>query len=158
MAPTGAHSASCEWPKRPDEAPPSVILADGDSDLRMRMATALRRDGFEVIEARDGAELIDRISDWTVHRWPRARLDLIVSEVRLPVFLGTEVITGLRRSQWNTPVILTTTYDGPTLREQAHALGVASIFTKPFDLDDLRTAALNTVLAARRHSGSMRKR
>ena len=132
-----------DWLKRFRDDVPHVLLAEDDSDLRTLIATALRIDGFQVIEACNGRELMDRMADWLLYRWPFEELDLILSDVRMPGLTGTEIVSSLRRSRWNTPVILMTAYPDSALDLEARSLGVTSVFSKPFDIDDLRTAVLN---------------
>jgi PleD family two-component response regulator len=38
-----------------------VLLAEDDFDLRKLLASALRRDGYDVVEIADGAELFQRV-------------------------------------------------------------------------------------------------
>jgi CheY-like chemotaxis protein len=149
MDPTSNGSEENNWLARFYDAPPHVMLAEDDPELRNMIATALRHDGIHIMEAHDGSELLDRISDWLIYRWPYDPLDLILSDVRMPGFSGTEIVSSLRRSHWDTPVILMTAYDEPNLRDEAATLGVSSVFSKPFDIDDLRTAVLNTVSVGR---------
>jgi CheY-like chemotaxis protein len=144
------------WLRRFTDPPSSVILAEDDADLREMIAMALRIDGFHVVEAHDGGELLDRISDWMLYRWPHDQLDLILSDVRMPGFSGTDVVASLRRSHWDTPVILMSAYDDPALKAQATKLGISSVFSKPFDIDDLRTAVANTVTRQRATPSSSR--
>ena len=39
----------------------TVLVADDDDDMRALVATTLRSDGYVVIEASDGAELLERL-------------------------------------------------------------------------------------------------
>jgi two-component system response regulator (stage 0 sporulation protein F) len=129
--------------------PPRIVLAEDDDDLRVLIGSALRMDGYQVIEARDGGELLDVIADWLVYRWPEEPVDLILSDVRMPGYSGMEVLAGLRKAHWETPVILITAHGNANMRDEAAQLGANAVLGKPFDLDDLRTAVLHVVSRGR---------
>jgi nitrogen fixation/metabolism regulation signal transduction histidine kinase len=61
-----------------DEAGLRVLIADDDDELRAILAEALRSDGYEVSEARDGAEMLALLNDTLTD--PVARPDVIVAD------------------------------------------------------------------------------
>jgi DNA-binding response OmpR family regulator len=121
-----------------------VLLADDDAEMRSLVACALRSDGYEVIEASDGGRLLVAITDAYADGNGRDAFDLVISDIRMPVASGLAVLESLRKASWTTPVILMTAFGDETTRTRAEALG-AILFDKPFDVDDLRTIALNLV-------------
>jgi two-component system, response regulator, stage 0 sporulation protein F len=120
-----------------------VLLAEDDDDLRDLVATALRRDGYDVITAHDGTELLDQLASVRLAAEQSAPIDLIISDVKMPGWTGLQVLEGIRATDWATPVILITGFGDHHIRREADRLGVAAFFDKPFDIDDLRTAVLN---------------
>jgi DNA-binding response OmpR family regulator len=68
----------------------------------------------------------------------------------MPIASGLSVLESLRKANWRTPVILMTAFGDDATRARAEALG-AVLFDKPFDVDDLRTIALNLVQGPRRY-------
>jgi DNA-binding response OmpR family regulator len=125
-----------------------VLLAEDDDEMRALVAAALRGDGYEVVEASDGGRLLVAITDAYADGSAREAFDLVVSDVRMPVSSGLSVLESLRKASWTTPVILMTAFGDDATRSRAEALG-AVLFDKPFDVDDLRTIALNLVQAGR---------
>ena len=121
---------------------PRVLLADDDHDTRAVLAAALRQVGFQVLEARDGGELLDLVSASLLGE-SAPQPDLIVSDVRMPGFSGLGILTGLRASSWKVPFVLVTAYGSDDLFDEAREVGADAIFYKPFDIDDLRTAICN---------------
>lgn len=118
-----------------------VLLAEDDTEMRRLLATALRREHCEVIEARTGLQLSEQI---TLANTDSARaLDLIISDIRMPGRSGLDVLGTLRRSDSHTPVILITGFGDPETHAQAYQLGALAVFNKPFDLDDLRTLVVS---------------
>jgi CheY-like chemotaxis protein len=122
--------------------PPRVIVAEDDPDLRALIVTALRGMRYEPVEARNGAELLDQISDALLSGDPSLGPDLVISDLRMPGFTGLGILTGLRQANWSRPFILMTAYADAELREDAERLG-AAFFAKPFEIDDLVTLVVN---------------
>jgi CheY-like chemotaxis protein len=121
--------------------PLRVLVAEDDGELRSLIAASLRCEGFPVLEAGSGLELLDVLGSTLVQGAPPP--DLIVSDVHMPGTSGLQVLGGLRRAGWGLPVILITAFGDAALHDEAHRLGASAVFDKPFDLDDLTTAVLN---------------
>jgi DNA-binding response OmpR family regulator len=137
-----------------------VLLADDDREMRDLVAIALRLDGAEVVVARDGTELLAHLGSMCSETAPRFRHDehpgsrptsdragqpsfaLIVADIRMPGCSGLQVLEGMRRAGWNTPMILMTALGDRATRARVEEQR-AVLFDKPFDVDDLRTAALH---------------
>ncbi len=121
--------------------PSTIFLAEDDDDMRTLIATSLQADGYEVIEAKDGAELLDLLAGATSS--PMQRPDIIVSDVLMPGYSGLGVLAALHKSAWKVPVILITARRDESVVADAKRLGASAVVHKPFDIDDLRTAILN---------------
>jgi CheY-like chemotaxis protein len=121
--------------------PARVFLAEDDDEMRTLLGGALRQDGYEVVEARDGGEMLERVR--IAYQNPEDAPDVIVMDVRMPKLSGLGLLSAIRRARWSTPVILITGFGDSVLHEQAQSLGATVVFDKPFDVDDLRTAVLN---------------
>lgn len=122
----------------PDEAVstvrcrPCILVADDDDDHRALVARAMRSDGYDVIEARDGREVVHLTSG-------RRRLpDAIVADVRLPNVSGLSLLGGLRTAGCTIPIVLLTAQGVKYVRRVAGRLGADAVFAKPVDVDDLR--------------------
>jgi CheY-like chemotaxis protein len=125
-------------PERPER---TVLVADDDEDLRALVCETLRADGYRVIEAHDGAELLEQLRgglDGTLER-----PDVVVTDVLMPKLSGLGVLDALRRAQWNVPVILMTVMGDGSVHTLARRLGAVSVLRKPLDIEVLRTAVMN---------------
>lgn len=129
----------------------NILIADDDDDLRALVTSGLRMDGHHIIAARDGVELLEYIASTLIFDETAAYPDLILTDIRMPGFSGMSVLAGLRDQRWTTPIIVMTAYSDERTRADAHRLGASAFFSKPFDLDDLRTAVIN--LVPRRSAG-----
>lgn len=121
-------------------SPARVLLVEDDLEMRRLLASALRRAGHDVLEARDGFHVLEVLAD-DVLRGRRAPPDLIVSDIRMPRRSGLDVLAGIRRDGWRTPVLLISAFaDGDTLNS-AYRLGADVVLEKPFDIDDFLLVA-----------------
>jgi CheY-like chemotaxis protein len=126
-----------------DSRPPRIIVAEDEEDVRQLVTVALRGLGYEIVEARTGAELLDEIGDGLLEVAGARRPDLIISDIRMPGLTGLEILAGLRAAEWPTAIVLMTAYPSVETREEAERLGADAFFAKPFDIDDLVTAVIN---------------
>jgi DNA-binding response OmpR family regulator len=118
---------------------PRVLVADDDTEMRRLVAESLRKDDYDVVEEVDGGRLLVRIA--AIYAFERTvdPFDLIVSDIRMPVCSGLDIVKGLRDAHWRTPVILMTAFGDDETRRRAEALG-ALLFDKPFQMKTLRLA------------------
>jgi DNA-binding NtrC family response regulator len=110
-----------------------VLLAEDDAELRKLIAATLRGEGYEVLEAANGMELLDALELMIVRRRPYA----IVSDVRMPLLSGMDVLAVMRAASTEIPVILITAFGDIDTHGEAHDLGAAAILDKPFDMSAL---------------------
>ena len=104
--------------------------------MRGLVADALRKDGHSVVEIADGAALHDAVVEPCGRR-----IDLVVSDICMPIVTGLAVLRSLREAGSELPVVLMTGFGDDSLRREAAMLG-AVLFDKPFKLAVLRAAVL----------------
>ena len=131
-------------PLRPATSGLRILLAEDDPEMRALVAGALRRDGFEVDEVDDGEALLDRIEHMVrTHRW--GYYAAVVTDVRMPVLSGLDILAVLHCSGSMMPVIIITAFGDEEIHAEARELGAAAVFDKPFDVDALRDAVRSAV-------------
>jgi two-component system response regulator AtoC len=121
-----------------------VLVAEDDFDMRAMIAAALRADGYEVVEAANGIELLDAIATGLISRRREDTFDVVLSDVRMPRVNGIDVVTRLRRAKWSVPVVIMTASGDETFLAHLRELGIR-LLEKPFDLDDLRGAIAGAI-------------
>src|SRR5580700_7228475 len=119
--------------------PPRILVAEDDAEMRRLVVETLRGEGYAVTEATDGGRLLVELARNIVRGEGADALDLIVSDVRMPVCTGLQILEQLRVSRWATPMILMTAFGDASLRERARELD-ALLMDKPFAMSDLRIA------------------
>jgi CheY-like chemotaxis protein len=122
-----------------------VLVADDDDDLRALVVDTLRADGYDVAEARDGADLLEQLEQAIDD--PGSRPDVVVTDVMMPALSGLGVLDALRRAHVRLPIIVMTVLAHSSVQTVAKRLGAIGVLRKPLDVDNLRTAVMNAGLA-----------
>jgi CheY-like chemotaxis protein len=131
-------------------APPlTVLVADDDEDVRALIVAEVRADGHHVVETRDGVELLGRLTE--VLNDPTRRPAVIVTDVLMPNLSGLGVLAALRRARWDVPVILVTAVSDASVLTVAQRFGAVTVFKKPLNMDNLRTAVQNAQSTFKMH-------
>jgi DNA-binding response OmpR family regulator len=121
-----------------------VLLAEDDAAFRRLIASVLAEEGYEVMEAADGVALLANIESTLTGR-ERCEPFLVLADVRMPGLGGLDVLAILRCADCATPVILITAFGDEATHAEGRELGASAVFDKPFDLDALRAAVLDTM-------------
>jgi two-component system response regulator MprA len=120
-----------------------VLVVDDDAAVRQSLATALGRDGYDVVAAEDGnAGLAHLVA---------ASVDAIVLDVAMPEPNGLEVCRRLRACGDRTPILMLTARGLVDDRVAGLDAGADDYLVKPFALAELR-ARLRALL--RRNAAS----
>jgi two-component system chemotaxis response regulator CheY len=118
-----------------------VLVLDDSMMVRRQVASALGAAGFEVVEAADGAEGLERLA--------QAPVDLVVCDVNMPRMGGLEFLEVVRERKASTaPVVMLTTEGEPSMVTRARALGAKGWIIKPFKPELLVAAARKLTGAA----------
>ncbi len=112
---------------RPDSR--RVLVIDDEPSIVDAVSTALRYEGFDVIEARNG-----RIG---LALAQTEQPDLIVLDVMLPDLDGFEIIRRLRADGLQTPVLFVTAKDALEDKVEGFSAGADDYVTKPFSLAEI---------------------
>src|SRR5262245_33697632 len=110
-----------------------ILLAEDDLEMRRLMGDALRRRGYEVIEARNGTELLDLLTDWLLEPSPCSPYDLVISDHRMPGFTGLGVLEGLQDFGGAPPFVMITAFGGSDFAQEAQRAGARAVIDKPFE-------------------------
>jgi DNA-binding response OmpR family regulator len=109
---------------------PTILLVDDEDVVQKLLTYPLERDGFRVVQARDGEEALARFDDETI--------DLVVLDVMLPKLDGLEVCKRLRAAS-SVPIIMLTARDDELDKVLGLELGADDYITKPFSIREFRS-------------------
>ncbi|HSI97730.1 MAG TPA: response regulator transcription factor [Gaiellaceae bacterium] len=108
----------------------TILLVDDEDSIQTLLTYPLERDGYRVVQARDGEEALRRFDDEEV--------DLVVLDVMLPRLDGLEVCKRLR-AQSTVPIILHTARGEELDKVLGLELGADDYITKPFSIREFRS-------------------
>jgi two-component system, OmpR family, response regulator len=108
----------------------TILLVDDEDAVQKLLAYPLERDGFRVVQARDGEEALARFAEQHV--------DLVVLDLMLPKLDGLEVCKRLRASS-SVPIIMLTARDDELDKVLGLELGADDYITKPFSIREFRS-------------------
>ena len=152
--PTGAESALAAPHGRE-----TVLLVEDEAAVRGVARRILERAGYTVFEARHGA---DALLVWREQGGAAGKIDVLLTDLRMPELGGRELAAALRRERPDLPVVYVSGYAEPEPSAAASAAarvsetpppyGVGERFVaKPFVAPDLQRA-LRQVLDASKHA------
>ncbi|MEM7234381.1 MAG: ATP-binding protein, partial [Planctomycetota bacterium] len=113
-----------------DEAP-KILLAEDDAQICELVARTLVADGFEVIQAKDGAET------WEAFEKNADEIALAIVDIDMPIRDGLSCVRDMRECRPNLPTILSSGLVVPAAEELECESFV--ILQKPFPLSTLRS-------------------
>jgi two-component system chemotaxis response regulator CheY len=113
----------------------NILTVDDSASIRMTTRIALTNAGYNVTEAVDGADGLQKMKTGS--------FDLIVTDLNMPNMDGLTMIRNLRQmpAYMGTPVIFLTTESDGDIKQQAKAAGATGWLTKPFDAENLTKIA-----------------
>jgi DNA-binding response OmpR family regulator len=108
----------------------TILLVDDEDSVQRLLAYPLEREGFRVLQARDGEEALARFAEEEV--------DLVVLDLMLPKLDGLEVCKRLR-AESEVPIIMLTARDDELDKVVGLELGADDYITKPFSIREFRS-------------------
>src|SRR5687767_10514369 len=118
----------------------TLLLVDDDEQALESTKKILELAGYQVMVARDGQAALDAVRAFEV----TGKLDLVVTDVRMPRLGGLEFLRALSLCSAHIPVILMTAFGRVEDAVWAMKLGAVDFLTKPFK----RQALISAVEAA----------
>lgn len=115
-----------------------ALVVDDSLTMRNMVSVAMKKEGFNVIVAKDGVEAIKAAEG---QHW-----DVIITDINMPNMDGIELIRLLRESSNTkfTPILVLTTEGGDNVKQAGKAAGATGWIVKPFN-PEILTAAVKKV-------------
>lgn len=104
-----------------------ILIAEDEEDMRKILSLHLNSKGYEVLEAKDGIEAVDRA---------KQNIDLILLDIMMPGMDGLQVCKKIR-SQVACPIIFISAASNDMNKMKAFSLGGDDFISKPFSLKEL---------------------
>jgi two-component system, chemotaxis family, chemotaxis protein CheY len=115
-----------------------ILVVDDAEFLRVRISKMLTAEGFEVIEADNGAKAIET--------YKSAQPDLVLMDITMPEMDGLTALKQIRAIDAKARVIMLTALGQESVVLEAIKSGARDFVVKPFERDRVLTA-INKLLA-----------
>jgi two-component system chemotaxis response regulator CheY len=104
-----------------------ILAVDDSISFRKMVNFTLQSAGYEVIEAMDGEDGLEKAQSQTVH--------LVLTDQNMPKMDGLSLIKALRGlpKYAGVPIIMLTTESSDAMKAQGRAAGATGWMVKPFD-------------------------
>lgn len=104
-----------------------ILVADDEESMRWVLSKALRKKGFTVDLARDGAEALRQIQEYPY--------DMAILDIKMPGITGLDLLDRIRDLRQDLLVVIMTAEASMKNAVEAMKRGAYDYITKPFDLD-----------------------
>jgi two-component system chemotaxis response regulator CheY len=105
----------------------TILAVDDSGSLRQMVAFSLKAAGYQVIEAVDGQDGLEKAKNQVV--------DLVLTDQNMPRMDGLTLIKSLRAlpSYQRVPILMLTTESSDDMKAKGRAAGANGWLVKPFD-------------------------
>jgi two-component system chemotaxis response regulator CheY len=109
----------------------TIMTVDDSVSVRQMVGFTLTRAGYEVLEAEDGVDAVNKLNGKTIH--------MMIADLNMPNMDGIELIRQVRsRPEYKfMPIIMLTTESQEEKKQAGKAAGATGWIVKPFKPDQL---------------------
>ncbi len=109
---------------------PNILVVDDEKDICMALNILLTKEGYEVKEAYNGEQALDRLRE--------ANFDVVMTDIRMGKMDGFEVLKQAQKISPETSVVMMTAFASVGSAVEAMRTGASDYITKPFINDEIR--------------------
>jgi two-component system chemotaxis response regulator CheY len=104
----------------------TIMVVDDSSSVRQMMSFTLKNAGYEVVEAEDGQDALEKLCIIAVNA--------IVTDLNMPNVNGIELIRSIRSQSEHKyiPIVVLTTESHESRKQESREAGATGWITKPF--------------------------
>ncbi len=118
----------------------TIMIIDDSASIRLVVSIALKKAGYDVLEAEDGEDALNKLTGQKIH--------LIVCDVNMPNMDGISFLKAVKQNQSYkfTPIIMLTTESQEEKKQEGRAAGAKAWVVKPFKPDRMIAAIEKLIL------------
>ncbi|MFO0753835.1 MAG: sigma-54 dependent transcriptional regulator, partial [Thermodesulfovibrionales bacterium] len=106
-----------------------ILIAEDEEITLKHLVYTLKKEGYEVVGARNGREALDRVEG--------DHFDVLITDIKMPEMSGIELLEKVKEKHAEIEVLVITGYGSIGSAVEAIKKGAYEYITKPFDLDEL---------------------
>ncbi len=114
-----------------------ILVVEDDSSMRVVLKAMLKKEGYDVVTAANGAEALDVLK--------KDRIAVVATDLKMPRMDGMELLDRIVRDDPSLPVIMLTAYGTVATAVDALKKGAFDYITKPFEQEELKAIILKAV-------------
>jgi two-component system chemotaxis response regulator CheY len=105
----------------------TILAVDDSASIRQMVAFTLKGAGYEVIEAVDGQDALDKANSH--------KINLVLTDINMPRMDGFQLLESLRKlaTYKSIPILMLTTESAGEMKAKGKAAGATGWLVKPFD-------------------------
>jgi len=119
-----------------------VLIVDDQFGIRTLLNEVLQKEGYEIFQAANGLQAL--------HIIKKHSPDLVLLDMKIPGMDGLEILEKLKEIDSEVRVLIMTAYGELDMIEKTKKLGALAHFSKPFDIDEVRSAVKKHLLPSNR--------
>ncbi len=114
-----------------------ILVVDDERSMRELLDIALKREGYNVLLAENGTAALAQLE--------RQRVDLLISDIKMPDMSGVEVLRVAKGLNQDTIAIMITAFASTESAAEALKMGAYDYVSKPFSVDELKIVVRNAL-------------
>jgi two-component system, NtrC family, response regulator PilR len=114
-----------------------ILVVDDEESIREFLEIMLKKEGYEVTTAEDGAKAKEILTKKT--------FDMVISDMQMPNLTGIELLRHVRESYPDLVFMIITAFGTTETAVEAMKLGAYDYLTKPFKIDEVRLNIANAL-------------
>ena len=119
----------------------TILIIEDEEDILALLSSLLEGEGYNILTACNGREGMDKFQEHSP--------DLILTDVRMPIMDGIEVLRKVKAKESDTEVIILTGHPDKAAAIDCLRLGAYEYFCKPLETIDVLLTAVERVLEKR---------
>ncbi len=119
-----------------------ILIIDDEQDIVNLLSNLLKNEGYQIVTASNGREGIERFQEFDP--------GLIITDIRMPVMDGIEVLREVKTKEANTDVIILTGHSDEATAIDCLRHGAYDYFRKPLEDIDVLLNAVHRVIEKRK--------
>lgn len=116
---------------------PRILAVDDEESIREFLEIMLKKEGYDVTTAKDGAEAIDTLK--------KKSFDMVISDLQMPNVTGMELLKHVKDNYPDLVFMIITAFGTTESAVEAMKLGAYDYITKPFKIDEVRIVIGNAL-------------